>query len=36
MTIDFTPDLYQTTSSEKLDGTRPDDVGPTAFLGTFF
>jgi hypothetical protein len=32
--IDFAPDLYQAAGFEELDGTRPDDIGPTTLMGT--
>jgi hypothetical protein len=32
--IDFAADLYQSPGSKKLDGIRPDDIGPTTLLWT--
>jgi hypothetical protein len=36
MPIDFARYLYQTTGSEKLGRFGPDDIDPTAFIGTLF
>ena len=36
MPVDFAPDLYQAAGSKELDGTIPDDIGPTTLLGNSF